>query len=318
MICINSQYTNPFFNIASEEYLLKRFQEEVFILYRNTPSVIVGKHQNAIAEVDINYLREQGIELVRRLSGGGAVYHDLGNINFSFIFNPPDGKLVDFRGYTKPIVDFLRLLGLDAHFGGHNSILIGNYKVSGNAEHIHRNRVLHHGTLLFSSDLNKLEKCLYTSRDRFMDKAVRSVRAEVANISSLLGNAMPIENFCSQLFVFLKNHFDACNYHLTPFDVEEIERLVVNRYINQQWVLGYSPSYEFKLCFIDHSAASTYTVRVEQGFIARLNCNEGSDFYPWLNDALVGLPHEPNAVKEKLLSIGVSPRAISSLVEKLF
>jgi lipoate---protein ligase len=318
MICINSQYTCPFFNIASEEYFLKRFQDDVFMLYRNTPSVIVGKHQNALAEVDINYLKEHGIELTRRLSGGGAVYHDLGNINFSFIFNAPDGKLVNFNGYTKPIVDFLRLLSLDAHFGGHNSILIGCYKVSGNAEHIHRNRVLHHGTLLFSSDLSKLEKCLYTNRERYLDKAVRSVRAEVANISNLLEEPINTEDFNNQLFEFLKNKFNACSYQLTPFDIEEIDSLVISRFSSQQWILGYSPSYEMNLCFDDRNEISTYNLRVEQGCITHLSCHDGSDLYPWLKDALVGLPHEPHTVREKLLSIGVNSSVINSVIEKLF
>jgi lipoate-protein ligase A len=318
MICINSQHNNPFFNIASEEYFLKQFHDDVFMLYQNSPSVVVGKHQNALAEVDINYLKGNGIELVRRLSGGGAVYHDLGNLNFSFIFNAQDGRLVDFKGYTSPIVAFLQQLGLDARFGGHNSILIGNHKVSGNAEHIHRNRVLHHGTLLFSTDLTKLEKCLYTNRERYSDKAVRSVRAEVANISSLLGNAMPIENFSSQLFNFLKNHFNASNYHLTPYDVEEIEKLVDNRYFNQQWVLGYSPKYELSLRFNDHDEETTYSIEIEQGYIAQMHCHKGLDIHPWLKGVLVGLPHEPQAVKDKLLHIGATPEMIVSLMEMLF
>ncbi|PKP36179.1 MAG: lipoate--protein ligase, partial [Bacteroidetes bacterium HGW-Bacteroidetes-15] len=177
MLCIYHRNSNPYFNIASEEHLLKRFTDDIFMLYINSPSVIVGKHQNTMAEVDYHFALENDIKIVRRLSGGGAVYHDHGNLNFCFIRNGKEGALVDFKGFTKPIIEILGKLGVEAKFEGHNSLTINGLKFSGNAEHIFKQRVMHHGTLLFSSDLQALANVLYVSIDKYSDRAVKSVRA---------------------------------------------------------------------------------------------------------------------------------------------
>ena len=166
MLCVNQTKTDPYFNIASEEYLLKNFDDEIIMLYINEPSVIVGKHQNTLAEINYTLAKQKGLSVIRRLSGGGSVFHDLGNLNFTFIKNGTPGKLVDFKGYTQPIVDALNEIGVNAEFGGHNSLLIGGKKFSGNAEHIYKNRVMHHGTILFSTNLENLAEVLYVSSDR--------------------------------------------------------------------------------------------------------------------------------------------------------
>ncbi|HRC66441.1 MAG TPA: lipoate--protein ligase family protein, partial [Bacteroidales bacterium] len=148
MFCINNQNTNPYFNLASEEYLLKNYEEDVFMLWRNEPSIIIGKHQNALAEINIEYVKENHIKVVRRITGGGAVFHDLGNLNFTFISNSPNSKpVMNFKKYTQPIVDVLVNLGVDARFEGRNDIVIDGKKISGNAECVYKNRFLHHGTI---------------------------------------------------------------------------------------------------------------------------------------------------------------------------
>ena len=156
MICIADHRTDPYFNLAAEEYLLKSKNEDYFMLWRNEPSIVVGKHQNALAEIDLLYAREKGFKVARRISGGGTVFHDLGNLNFSFISNGEEGKLINYRKYATPIVEVLGMLGIEATFSKRDDILIEGMKISGNASHVYKQRVLHHGTLLFSSDLSDL------------------------------------------------------------------------------------------------------------------------------------------------------------------
>jgi len=175
MLCIRHDITDPYFNLAAEEYFLKESNREFFILYINDPSVIAGKHQNVYAEINLNHVRENNIKVARRISGGGTVWHDHGNLNFSFIREGTDGDMVNFRKYTSPIVDVLLRLGIPAQFKEKNSIVVNNLKISGNAEHIFKNRVLHHGTLLFSSDLTGMSKALTTGQMKYQGRAITSV-----------------------------------------------------------------------------------------------------------------------------------------------
>jgi len=160
MYCLTLQSSEPYLYLATEEYLLKNTGEEFCILAVNSPSVIIGKHQSPHREVNTEYVEKHNIPLIRRISGGGTVFHDEGNLNFSFIRNCEPGHQVDFRLHTKPVIDFLSSLGIDAKFEGKNDLKVNGLKISGNAEHVHRNRVLHHGTLLFSSDMEMLRSSL--------------------------------------------------------------------------------------------------------------------------------------------------------------
>lgn len=153
-----SETNDPYFNIATEEYLLKNFSDNFLFIYRNETSVIVGKHQNVFAEVNLMDVWKQNIPIVRRITGGGTVYHDLGNMNFSFVETGEKGKLIDFKKYLTPVIGFLKTIGIDAVIGEKNELKVGGAKVSGNAEHVYRNRLVHHGTLLFDANLNKLKE----------------------------------------------------------------------------------------------------------------------------------------------------------------
>lgn len=148
MLLIYNEKTNPYFNLAMEEYLLKNFDEDLFILWRNEPSIIVGKNQNTLSEINLEYIKEYSIPVVRRQSGGGAVFHDLGNINFTFIACN-NNNFSDFRRFTQPIIDLLKTLDVNAEFSGRNDLLIDGKKFSGNAQYNYKNKVMHHGTLYF-------------------------------------------------------------------------------------------------------------------------------------------------------------------------
>ena len=186
MKIIISQKTDAYTNLATEEFLLKNFTEDIFFLYINSKSIIVGKHQNALAEINYKIISENKIPVVRRLSGGGTVFHDPGNINFCFITSGVKTELVNFERYMTPIVEFLNSLNVNAQLGGRQDILIDGSKISGNACHVFKSRVMHHGTLLFNSQLGTLTQALKNDPLKFKDKAVKSVRSKVTNIQDHL------------------------------------------------------------------------------------------------------------------------------------
>ena len=161
---------DPHFNLAAEEYLLTQSKEEIFMLWRNDRSVIIGKNQNAYAELNLPFVEEHNVKVVRRMTGGGAVFHDPGNINFTFIVNSAE-KAIDFVPYTAPIIDYLRSLGADATLSGRNDILIDGRKVSGNAQCVLNGRTMHHGTLLFSSDMSELAGALKVDESKIKSES---------------------------------------------------------------------------------------------------------------------------------------------------
>lgn len=246
MFCIADHRTNPYFNLAAEEYLLKQTTKEYFMLWRNEPSIVVGKHQNALAEIDLSYARNKGFKVARRISGGGTVFHDLGNLNFSFISNGEEGKLVNYRRFATPIVEALGKLGIEATFSKRDDILIDGMKISGNASHVYKTRSLHHGTLLFSSDLSDLAKALKTDSARYTDKAVKSVRSTVTNISQHLGNDMNVLEFRDSIMEHMLTSWKHCSrYEYNHEDVQQIAKLEAERFSTWDWNFGYSPRYKF-------------------------------------------------------------------------
>ncbi len=237
----------PYFNLALEEYLIRQKNEEYFIIYRNDCSIIIGKHQNAMSEINYKYVHKNNIPVIRRLSGGGTVYHDLGNLNFSFIVNGQTGKLSDFPKFTNPIIRFLKKdFGLDVEFDGINSLLVNGLKISGNSEHIYKNRVLHHGTLLFSSSLANLYNALMISTDKYSDNKVKSRRSKVTNISSLIDKPISIIELKNKLCEFISDYYKKSEYvELTNSDIESIEEIATKKYKNWDWNMAYHGDYEF-------------------------------------------------------------------------
>ena len=243
MLLINNTNTNAYFNLAMEEYFLKNTNEDIFLLWQNENSIIVGKNQNTLSEINYDYVKENNIKVVRRLSGGGAVFHDLGNINFTFI-SCNDNSFSDFKKFTMPIVDALKELNVNAEFSGRNDLLIDGQKFSGNAQYNYKNKVMHHGTLLFSSEINDLSNALKVKPSKFQGKSVKSVKSRVTNISSHLDKKMTVLEFKDYLMDFINKRDENSHfYELNDKDVESINKLVEEKYSTWEWNFGYSPKY---------------------------------------------------------------------------
>lgn len=178
--------TDPYYNLAVEEYLFLHSEDDVFMLWQNDRTVVIGKNQNVYAELDVDYAREQGIRIARRITGGGAVYHDMGNLNFTYISTKKGQSEIDFTAFCAPIIEFLRSMGLEATLSGRNDILVSDKKISGNAQHSANGRVLHHGTLLYDCDLSVLSTVLRADPEKLRAKAIRSVSSRVMNLCEVL------------------------------------------------------------------------------------------------------------------------------------
>lgn len=280
MLIINRPHTDPYFNIAAEEYLLKTVERSCFMLWQNEPCVVVGKHQNALAEINYPFVRENKIPVIRRISGGGTVFHDPGNLNFTFISQGEQEKLVNFRKFIDPIVTALRNLGVRAEFSGKSDIRVNGLKISGNAAHVYKNRVLHHGTLLFSSELSKLEQVLSITTGKFQDKGVKSVRSTVGNIIEFLDRRITAEEFRDLVFQKIVQTMSPVEFHdLTKEDVEAIRSLVDHKYSSWDWNYGYSPDYSLLHSVMYGSVKWALDLNVKKGIISGAILSEnGSAF----------------------------------------
>lgn len=304
MLCIIRHETDPYFNIAAEEYVLKHFQRDCFMLWRNENAIIVGKHQNTLAEINVDYVKEKDIKVVRRLSGGGAVFHDMGNLNFTFIASGENHKLVDFRKFTLPILEVLQILELEARFEGRNDLTIEGKKFSGNAEHVHKNRVLHHGTLLFSSVMADVSNALKVDPDKFNDKAVKSVRSRVTNISEHLKSPLTVLEFRDLILKHVMESTPGAElYSFTPADVEAITKLRNEKYITWEWNYGYSPKYNFRKTVKTNGGKLEVLLEVNNGKIEKAKFF--GDYFNKLDpteieNALTGLAHTEEAIAQSL------------------
>ena len=242
---IINENNNPRYNLALEEYVLKNLDGEYFFLWQNEPTIVIGKHQNTISEINLDYVEKKGIHVVRRMSGGGAVYHDLGNINFSFIQEKKDLADFDFSFFTRPIVDLLGELGIKAEFNSRNDLAIDGKKFSGNAQYIFKKKILHHGTLLFNSEMEELVNSLKVSKDKIESKGLKSIKSRVANIKDYIGEDSKIKevsDFKDALFEHMKNRMEEFQeYVLTENDRKEIEKLKKEKYDKWEWNYGESP-----------------------------------------------------------------------------
>jgi len=321
MHCILSENTEPSFNLASEELLLKFRCEDYFLLYRNTPSIVVGKHQNTLAEINMSYVEEQGIPVVRRISGGGTVFHDLGNLNFAFITTGKEGEQVDYKRHTLPVIDALKALGLDVSLGRRNEILLGKNKISGTASHVYKKRVLHHGTLLFSSQMDDLSNALKVKAGKFEDRAVKSVPSKVTNISEHLVHKIEVEDFQKLLFDSILDSMEgAIKYKYNKEDLKEITKLKKDKFSSWEWNFGYSPKYQFTKALRFGDGELVLHMNVEKGIIQEVSIKGdflGTKDIHALEEALVGTIHDPATIRMRLSGIKVEEYIAGLENEKL-
>ena len=338
MLCINDHNTDPYFNLAAEEHVLKNFAHDCFMLWRNGPSVIVGRHQNTLAEINMDYVTRNNIKVVRRLSGGGAVFHDLGNLNFTFIETAKSDRPVDFQKYTQPIIAVLRSLGVDARFEGRNDLVIGGRKFSGNAECVHRGRVLHHGTLLFASELADLSGALNANPEKFTGKAVKSVPGRVTNISSHLKQPLGLEEFRDRVLGHVMEAGTArsaarggfgetalpCEsrelYAYTGADIAAINKLRETKYATWEWNFGRSPGYNMANDLRTGGGRIETRLDVQNGIIRHARIF--GDFFAIadiavLEQLLAGTPHTEAGIRRKLAQVNLSDYLVNITEDEL-
>lgn len=249
----NEQNFNPAVNLAIEEYILRQLIEypEILLFYINEPSIIIGRHQNTIEEINQEYVKENQIHVIRRLSGGGAVYHDHGNLNYSFITHGGTENVLNFEKFTAPVITALRKMGISAELSGRNDIVVDGRKISGNAIYSSPQGLVCHGTLLFNTNLTRLGNALQVKPGKIESKGIPSVRSRVANISEFLPGPMTIETFREKI---LESVFEPvpdadapetgmAQYHLTADDWAQIREIQKNRYDSWDWNYGKSPAF---------------------------------------------------------------------------
>jgi lipoate-protein ligase A len=247
MITIINKKTDPRYNLALEEYVLKNMdtEEDIVLLWQNEPSIIIGRNQNTIEEINVEYVKEKNIHVVRRTSGGGAVYHDLGNLNYTFVTNNLKDNLNNYRKFTEPVIDALKDLGVPAEFSGRNDIVVDGKKISGNAQSYHKNRMFHHGTILLNIDLDDVAKMLKVKADKIESKGIKSTRSRVNNILPYFKKKMTMEEFIDFLLkhILKTDNIEEKTYHLTEIDYQAIDKLMKDKYMTWEWNYGESPEF---------------------------------------------------------------------------
>lgn len=310
----NKGITDPQINLAIEEYVLQNFGEKdtYLLFYINEPSIIIGKNQNTIEEINIDYVEENNIKVVRRLSGGGAVYHDEGNLNFSFITKDDGDSFHNFERFTKPVIEALNKMNVPAELIGRNDLLIEGRKFSGNAQFSTRGRMFSHGTLMFDSEIEHVVEALNVSKEKIESKGIKSIRSRVANITEFLEEKITMEQFKELILTYIfdvEDVKDVPTYELTEEDWDNIYKLSEERYQQWEWNYGRSPAYNVKASHKFPSGLLDVRLDVKKGIIE--NCKIYGDFFGLgdvgdIEEKLVGVRHNRAAVEEALEDIDIT------------
>ncbi len=320
----NEPNNDPRVNLAIEEYLIKNIapQEDILLFYINQPSIIIGRNQITVQEINVDYVEEHDIIVVRRLSGGGAVYHDLGNLNFSFIApNSPD-NFHNFRKFTQPVVDVLQKMGVPAELSGRNDILVDGKKISGNAQYVSGARMVSHGTLLWNTDLSRVGEALKVKPAKFEGKGIQSVRSRVANITDFLPENPPgIMDFRQMIIEGVFGGGVVNEYMLTPDDWQKIEQISRDRYQNWNWNYGRSPAFAINRETRYAGGTIETWLDVSKGGVINQVCFHG-DFFGQrdvseLESALQGSLYEPAAIQKVLSGVKVGDYFVNFSIEEL-
>jgi lipoate-protein ligase A len=247
MYLIYNDSTDPAFNLALEEYVLTQLTGEFILLWRNARAVIIGRNQNAVEEVDMDYAREKNISVNRRISGGGAVFHDLGNINYTVIKDQGEDDFGGYAEFTGPVIAFLKELGVEAQLSGRNDLTVKGMKISGNAQASRNGRIMHHGTLLYDVSVGDLAGVLRPNQAKISSKGIKSVRSRVTNLVEHLPEKMDPLEFLQQLYDFyLRSRPDVVERRLTAEEIAAVQKLVKEKFATWEWNFGHSPAYDLQ------------------------------------------------------------------------
>ncbi|MCA9930752.1 MAG: lipoate--protein ligase [Anaerolineales bacterium] len=307
----NAQVTDPRINLAIEEHLLRNVKvaEPILLFYINEPAVIIGRNQNTLEEIDPDYIEAHGIHVVRRLSGGGAVFHDFGNLNFSFITTGRE-DLHNFHKFTQPVVKVLRGMGIDAELRAKSSLFANNKKISGNAQFLTGDRMFSHGTLLFDSNIEMLLHALNPRQVKIESKAVQSVRSVVMNLREALPPEMDIYAFREALLQGVFDGPDIPTYDLTDEDWATIRQVSAERYQTWEWNIGRSPKFNVQKTKRFPVGKVDIRIDVERGRIKGVKVFgdfAGKRLVAELEALLLGVRYDKEVLTEALQDYDVSP-----------
>ena len=298
---------NPRFNLALEEYVLKYLDtdEDFVLLWQNANSVIIGRNQNTVEEVNAEYVKKHDVSVVRRITGGGAVYHDLGNLNFSFVTNTLKDNLNNYIKFTEPVIKALNSLGVPAEFSGRNDIVVEGKKISGNAQSYYKNKMLHHGTILFDANLSMVADVLNVKQDKIASKGIKSNRARVTNIKPYLKDEITMSEFEDRLLKYLLDTDDIKDhiYHLSKSDLDKINDLMETRYNTWEWNYGQSPEFSIEKSGRYQGGKVEFHFNVKDGVISEMKIFGdflGAKPLDELEELFINAKYDETSVKEAL------------------
>jgi lipoate-protein ligase A len=322
----NPHYTDPHINLAIEEYLLREVVSDrpIFYFYVNNPSAIVGRNQNVFEEIDLNFVQKHSIPVLRRLSGGGTVYHDLGNINYSLI-TPDQALLNDYVSFTRPVFNALQMVGLTAELRHRSSIFVGGYKVSGNAQYATAGKLVSHGTLLLNTDLDQLRSAIRPRHQQITSRAVPSVRSRVANLGDFIDKTISLEVVKDHIKREFLGSEEVVQYEFSQNDWGVVQEIAKERYHSWEWNIARSPKFSTIKRTQSPQGELILVLHIDKGYICSARAtNLNPEYANSVNemcDCLVGIRYDPDDIALALHycdidigSLGLNEATLISLI----